>query len=115
MAAANPVASESAGSGASWFKIWEWAPTVSALSISTTFASAHDEIQWSKSTGLVFASENIVQVNFTIPKATPSGTYLLRVEQIALHTAQTYQGAQFVLLIMYRRSRLTIIRAGSIL
>jgi hypothetical protein len=85
------------------------------FSISTTFTSAHNETQWSKSTGLVFASENIVQVNFTIPKATPSGTYLLRVEQIALHTAQTYQGAQFVLLIMYRRSRLTTIRAGSIL
>jgi hypothetical protein len=77
MAAANPVNTESAGSGSSWFKIWEWAPT------------------WSKSTGLVFASENAVQVNFTIPKSTPSGTYLLRLEQIALHVASTYQGAQF--------------------
>jgi hypothetical protein len=77
LAAANPVNSESAGSGASWFKIWDWAPT------------------YSKSTGLVFASENIVQVNFTVPKATPSGTYLLRLEQIALHAAGTYQGAQF--------------------
>ncbi|KAF8903367.1 glycosyl hydrolase family 61-domain-containing protein [Gymnopilus junonius] len=31
------------------------------------------------------------------PKALPSGQYLLRVEQIALHVASTYGGAQFYL------------------
>lgn len=98
MSAANlkPANLESAGSGATWFKIWEWPPT------------------YSKSTGLVFASENVQQVTFTIPKNVPSGIYLLifgechflinvvgqyllRVEQIALHVAETYGGAQFYL------------------
>jgi hypothetical protein len=36
-------------------------------------------------------------VNATIPKATPDGEYLLRVEQIALHLAQKAGGAQFYL------------------
>jgi hypothetical protein len=99
MSKAVPAAnSESAGTGQTWFKIWEWAPT------------------WSKTTGLVFASESqsslcsayihfeiliclsdIWQFNFTIPKSTPSGQYLVRGEQIALHLAETYQGAQFYL------------------
>jgi len=80
MTPASPAAnSESAGTGKTWYKIWEWAPT------------------WSASTGLVFASENIQQVTFTIPKSTPNGQYLIRVEQIALHLAETYQGAQFYL------------------
>ncbi len=37
---------------------------------------------------------DIQGVNFTIPKSLPSGQYLLRLEQIALHVAGTYQGAQ---------------------
>lgn len=36
-------------------------------------------------------------VTFTIPKATPSGDYLFRVEQIGLHVAQSVGGAQFYL------------------
>lgn len=35
--------------------------------------------------------------NATIPAATPSGEYLLRVEQIALHMAMQPNGAQFYL------------------
>ncbi|KDQ55399.1 glycoside hydrolase family 61 protein [Jaapia argillacea MUCL 33604] len=78
MTPAVPAAnSEAAGKGSTWFKIWEWPPT------------------WSASTGLVFASENIQSVNFTVPKNVPSGQYLIRVEQIALHVAETYGGAQF--------------------
>ncbi|KAG9048614.1 hypothetical protein FS837_012389 [Tulasnella sp. UAMH 9824] len=77
MSAASPSANtESAGSGKTWFKIWEWAP------------------KWSKTTGLVFDSANIVQFTFTIPKNTPNGQYLLRAEQIALHLSGTYGGAQ---------------------
>jgi len=75
---ASPAAnSEAAGTGKTWYKIWDWAPT------------------WTKTTGLTFASENIQQVTFTIPKSTPNGQYLLRLEQIALHVASSYQGAQF--------------------
>lgn len=78
MTPAVPAAnSEAAGTGKTWFKIWEWPPT------------------WSASTGLVFASENIQSFTFTIPKSLPSGQYLVRGEQIALHVAGTYGGAQF--------------------
>lgn len=37
---------------------------------------------------------DIQQFTFTIPKNTPNGQYLLRGEQIALHLASTFQGAQ---------------------
>ncbi|TFK73196.1 hypothetical protein BDN72DRAFT_791443 [Pluteus cervinus] len=74
---ASPAAnSMSAGLGKTWFKIWEWAPT------------------WSASTGLVFNNLNMDRFNFTIPKSTPNGQYLLRAEQIALHVASTNGGAQ---------------------
>jgi Auxiliary Activity family 9 (formerly GH61) len=36
-------------------------------------------------------------VNFTVPKSIPSGKYLVRVESIALHQAQSPGGAQFYL------------------
>ncbi|OTA75430.1 glycoside hydrolase family 61 protein, partial [Hypoxylon sp. CO27-5] len=36
-------------------------------------------------------------VNVTIPKAVPSGKYLVRVESIALHQAQSVGGAQMYL------------------
>lgn len=36
-------------------------------------------------------------VSFTIPPATPSGKYLVRVESIALHQAQNVGGAQIYL------------------
>jgi hypothetical protein len=36
-------------------------------------------------------------VTFTIPKSTPSGDYLIRVEHIGLHVAQSVGGAQFYL------------------
>lgn len=34
-------------------------------------------------------------INFTIPAATPPGQYLLRAEQLALHSASSEGGAQF--------------------
>jgi len=37
---------------------------------------------------------DIQQFTFTIPKNVPSGQYLLRGEQIALHVAETLDGAQ---------------------
>ncbi|KAF8158417.1 glycoside hydrolase [Crassisporium funariophilum] len=78
MTPASPAAnSNSAGLGKTWFKIWEWAP------------------RWTASTGLIFDSVNIDRFNFTIPKSTPNGQYLLRGEQIALHLSGTANGAQF--------------------
>ncbi|KAG8830206.1 hypothetical protein FRC17_005233 [Serendipita sp. 399] len=77
---ASPAAnSPSAGTGKTWFKIWEWSPT------------------YSPSTGLVFASAGVSQVTFPLPKSLPNGQYLLRVEQIALHLSGSANGAQFYL------------------
>ena len=42
-------------------------------------------------------NRNTAQTSFTfpLPKSLPSGQYLVRVEQIALHVASTYGGAQW--------------------
>jgi len=76
---ASPAAnSESAGTGKTWFKIWENAPVYSASSHSLTFPS-----------------ETQTQFSATIPASIPSGQYLVRFEQIALHSASSFGGAQF--------------------
>ncbi|KAJ7101354.1 glycosyl hydrolase family 61-domain-containing protein [Mycena belliarum] len=65
------------GSGTVWFKVYE-IPAVTDGGKSITYPA----------TGLT-------QVIFTVPSATPSGQYLIRVEHIALHVASTFGGAQF--------------------
>ncbi|GJJ15136.1 hypothetical protein Clacol_009411 [Clathrus columnatus] len=77
MSAASPAAnSEEAGTGQTWFKVWQDAPV---------FTDGQ----------LVFPSQTMDQFTFTIPKSLPSGEYLIRGEQIALHVAETFGGAQF--------------------
>ncbi|KAL5115959.1 hypothetical protein ACEQ8H_006181 [Pleosporales sp. CAS-2024a] len=66
------------GSGAVWFKTYSQGATFSSGQIS-------------------FASSGKTQVTFPIPKSTPAGDYLVRVEHIALHSAGTTGGAQFYL------------------
>jgi len=79
MSKASPAAnSPQAGTGQTWFKIWEDAPVFSSSTRQLTFPSTSE-----------------TSFTFTIPKSTPSGQYLIRAEQIALHVASTYQGAQF--------------------
>ncbi|OAA58474.1 glycoside hydrolase family 61 protein [Niveomyces insectorum RCEF 264] len=69
------------GSGAVWFKFHTEMPFLDP-----------------KSQQLTWAAQNTYQTaNATVPLATPPGDYLLRVEQIALHLAQTANGAQFYL------------------
>ncbi|RXW21819.1 hypothetical protein EST38_g4041 [Candolleomyces aberdarensis] len=58
------------GSGANWFKIAEWGAQFNPFK---------------------FIIEGQGQVTTTIPQATPSGEYLLRVEQIGLHVAGSPQ------------------------
>jgi len=79
LSAANPVNTEAAGTGQTWFKIWQDPPV------------------WSKSSGFTFPSQTITSFTLTLPSELPSGTYLIRFEQIALHVASTYGGAQFYL------------------
>ncbi|KAH6620310.1 fungal cellulose binding domain-containing protein [Boeremia exigua] len=64
------------GSGNVWFKIYQEEAIVKS-----------DSISW--------ASMNKNQIPVTLPKALPSGEYLLRAEHIALHSAGTSGGAQF--------------------
>jgi hypothetical protein len=37
---------------------------------------------------------DLSKFTYTIPKSLPSGDYLVRIEHIALHVAQSYGGAQ---------------------
>jgi hypothetical protein len=46
---------------------------------------------------LLTLCEGLKTLNFTIPKATPSGDYLARIEHIGLHAASQKNGAQFYL------------------
>ncbi|KAF3004261.1 hypothetical protein E8E13_008141 [Curvularia kusanoi] len=63
------------GSGNVWFKIYAEPATF-----------ANGQLSWK--------SLNAATASVTIPKNTPSGDYLLRVEHIALHSASQINGAQ---------------------
>ncbi|OBZ67573.1 putative endo-beta-1,4-glucanase D [Grifola frondosa] len=77
MSEASPAAnSAEAGTGSTWFKVWEDPPVF-------------------ENGALVFPSQTIDSFTFTIPKSLPSGQYLVRGEQIALHVASTFGGAQY--------------------
>lgn len=65
------------GSGSVWFKVYE----ITAVTDGGSTIS--------------FPGQNVPGVTFTLPQSLPSGQYLVRIEQIALHVAQTYGGAQF--------------------
>ncbi|KAG7095420.1 hypothetical protein E1B28_006169 [Marasmius oreades] len=65
------------GDGAVWFKVHE-EPAVT---------DGGTSINW--------PSYNAPGITFTVPKNLPSGQYLVRMEHIALHSASTFQGAQF--------------------
>jgi len=75
---AGKTAANFDGSGAVWFKIYEEGPVFGGQA-------------------LTWPTDSATSVSFKIPAATPSGDYLLRVEHIALHVAQSSGGAQFYL------------------
>ncbi|CAL1712305.1 unnamed protein product [Somion occarium] len=77
MAKAPGSASAFDGSGTVWFKVKEI----------TAQTDGGQSINW--------PSLNLDRVTFTIPQSIPNGDYLIRVEDIALHVAQSYGGAQF--------------------
>ncbi|KAF4618927.1 hypothetical protein D9613_009922 [Agrocybe pediades] len=74
--APNGDASSFDGSGQVWFKVYQMTATANGQTIT-------------------FPSSSMTSVNFQIPKNLPSGQYLVRIEQIALHAASTFGGAQF--------------------
>ncbi|KAF5357239.1 hypothetical protein D9756_006647 [Leucocoprinus leucothites] len=65
------------GSGTVWFKVHE-IPAVTNGGSTITFPGT-----------------NIQSFTFKIPSSLPSGQYLIRTEQIALHSASSFGGAQF--------------------
>ncbi|KAF2681352.1 lytic polysaccharide monooxygenase [Lentithecium fluviatile CBS 122367] len=73
---AGKTAKDWDGSGQVWFKIYAEKASVSG-----------GQLSW--------ASLNQGTVSVTIPRNTPSGDYLLRIEHIALHQASQVNGAQF--------------------
>ncbi|KAK0238137.1 glycoside hydrolase family 61 protein [Armillaria nabsnona] len=77
MAKAPSDVSSFAGDGTVWFKVYQLPPVTNG------------------GTSITFPSQNQAGVSFTIPKNLPSGQYLVRIEQIALHVASTFGGAQF--------------------
>ncbi|PPQ86655.1 hypothetical protein CVT25_006839 [Psilocybe cyanescens] len=79
MAKAPSNATTFDGSGSVWFKVYQ-------ISAVTDGGST-----------ITFPAQNLNSVSFTIPKNLPTGQYLVRMEQIALHAASTFQGAQFYL------------------
>lgn len=74
MSSANGNAASYDGSG-QWFKIAQQGPTFS-----------NGQINWPTQVG---------EYSFRIPSSVPSGQYLLRIEQIALHQGGSAGGAQF--------------------
>ncbi|KAH6899217.1 glycoside hydrolase [Coprinopsis sp. MPI-PUGE-AT-0042] len=67
------------GSGQVWFKVHEIPATTNGGS------------------SISFPSDGMKAIEFTLPSSLPSGQYLVRVENIALHSASSYGGAQFYL------------------
>ncbi|KDQ52696.1 glycoside hydrolase family 61 protein [Jaapia argillacea MUCL 33604] len=67
------------GSGTVWFKVYQ----ITAVT--------------NGGTSITFPAEGQSTVNFAIPKNLPSGQYLVRVENIAIHAASAHGGAQFYL------------------
>ena len=95
------------GSGTVWFKIYEDGPIFGTQSLTwpsngitpfplhfTTSPISQELAQLCKTAD---NSLGDTTVTFTIPKSTPSGDYLFRVEHIGLHVAQSVGGAQFYL------------------
>lgn len=80
------------GSGNVWFKIYAEQATVSGGQLSWgSLSMSHRIVSPSHS----LHTTDKASVSVTIPKNTPSGDYLLRIEHIALHSASNVNGAQF--------------------
>lgn len=97
--AANAVA---AGTDKTWFKVYEQKPTFEngqlvfpSTSTSRPFPLAFPPELPPPTTNPNHICAAQQSFEFTLPKSLPSGQYLARVEQIGLHVASSFQGAQF--------------------
>lgn len=84
------------GSGNVWFKIYAEQATTSGGQLSWGSLSMNSPLHPTQQFRLrCFHFIDKGSVSVTIPKNTPSGDYLLRIEHIALHQASNVNGAQF--------------------
>ena len=90
MTPASPAAnSEEAGTGQTWFKIWEALPTFVPSTTSSPgsldFPYQGECATPGSESARSAAAPDSDQITFRIPPSLPSGQYLIRGEQIALH------------------------------
>ncbi|XP_006463428.1 hypothetical protein AGABI2DRAFT_137828 [Agaricus bisporus var. bisporus H97] len=79
MAKAPGNVSQWDGSGKVWFKVHE-------IPVATDGGNT-----------ITFPATNIQSFTFNLPSSLPSGQYLIRAEQVGLHSASSFGGAQFFL------------------
>jgi hypothetical protein len=95
MCATSNAASSSACTGANWFKGTRHVlPARYTAAHSSCTVYENPPVYSSSSHSLTFPSTSMTTISFTIPKSVPSGQYLVRAEQAALHVASTYGGTQ---------------------
>lgn len=99
---AGQTAANFDGSGDVWFKIYEEGPIFGGQALKWPTDSTSSSLLYSKILSHLSSPTSTKRyitgattVSFKIPAATPSGDYLLRVEHIGLHVAQSSGGAQF--------------------
>jgi hypothetical protein len=87
------------GSGSVWFKVWQVGPVFGGQALTwptdgTILCVQNGNLACESNSNVWIGATS---VTFTIPKNTPSGEYLVRIEHIALHVAQSSGAAQFYL------------------
>lgn len=85
------------GSGNVWFKIYAEKANVANGALTWGSLSMSTPSEFRYGCRVNHSSADAATASVTIPKATPSGEYLLRIEHIALHSASTINGAQIYL------------------
>ena len=86
------------GSGQVWFKVNDLQVETAIFRLSHNLLGAmqvHQITANANGQTITFPAENIQEFSFQLPRSLPSGQYLVRTEQIALHSASGFQGAQF--------------------
>jgi hypothetical protein len=109
------IAADFQGDGQVWFKIWEDQPNITPASIrwpNTGKCQPCRRVSYYHSSSerqLTQAPTGKSRYTVVIPKCLPSGDYLLRIEQVGLHTAEEAGGAQFYI----SCAQLRVVEGGS--
>ena len=97
MSKAVPYAnSTAAGTGQTWFKVFEMPPVVQNGQL--TFPSESKSILGRALVTTLIVLTDLSQFSFNLPKSLPSGQYLIRVEHVR---AMTHEDISIVLIVHY--------------